>query len=95
VAAQQLLTDTDAQHGLPQLTDDLVQTTLTQIFHGSSGFALPGKDDTIGTPQLLGIVCQQRFYTQAFQGVDNRIDVAGIIFDYRYIHGPLLFFISS
>ena len=95
MAAQQLLTNADTQHGLLQLTDDLVQMALTQILHGSPCFALSGKNDTVSTTQLLSIVCQQRFHIQAFQGIDNRIDIACIIFDYGYIHGPLLFSTSS
>ena len=86
MTAQKLLTDADAQNGLSQLTDDLVQMALTQILHGTSCFSLSGKHHTVGTPQLLGIVCQQRLYSQTFQSVDNRIDIAGIIFYDCYIH---------
>ena len=86
MSAQELLTDANSQNGLSQLTDDFVQMALSQILHGSSRFSLSRKHDTVGTTQLLGIVCQQRFYSQTFQGVDNRIDIAGIIFYDCYIH---------
>ena len=86
VAAQQLLTHTDAQHGLAQRTDDIVQPASLQILHGTTGFALSRKQHAVGTLQLLGIVRQQRLNTQPSQCVHHRVDVSSIIFYDCYVH---------
>ena len=86
VAAQQLLTHADAQHGLAQRTDDIVQPASLQVLHGTTGFALSGKQHVVGTLQLLGIVRQQRLHTQPSQCVHHRVDVSSVIFYDCYVH---------
>ena len=71
VAAQQLLSDADAQHGLLQVTDDLVQPALTQVSHRRAGLALSGEDYAVSLSELFRIVGQQRVDAQSLQRVHH------------------------
>ena len=84
MTTQQLLTHTDAEYGLLQMTNHLVKSTFTQLTHSTSSLALTREHHPIGLLQLKGIVGQERLNTQAVQGIDDRADIAGVIFDYRY-----------
>ena len=63
MAAQQLLSNADAQYGLRQLAYDAVQAPGTQILHRPTRLALSGKYYPFSLLQLFGIVGQQRFHT--------------------------------
>jgi hypothetical protein len=84
--AQELLSDTDTQNGLSEVSDDSIQLTFFQIAHTVAGFSLSGEEHAVGFHQLFRIVCQQGFHTQPPQCVDDGIDVSGIIFNNGYIH---------
>ena len=79
---EQLLTDTHTKDGLTQTADDLVETTLTQVGHGTACLALTGEDHTVGLLQQTCIVGENRIGTETTQGIEDRADVSCIIFDY-------------
>jgi hypothetical protein len=86
VAAQQLLSHTDAEHGLLQVADHLVEPAGPQVVHRLAGVSLSGKQHLIGRLQQFCIVRQQGFDPHPPQGVDDGIDIPRIIFYYRNIH---------
>ena len=86
MTAEQLLTDADAQDGLLQRTDNLIQTMFPQIGHCRTGLPLSRKDDTVGIPQLDGIVSQLRLNAKSSQCVHHREDIACIVFYDSYFH---------
>jgi hypothetical protein len=86
MAAHQLLSDADAQHGLRQGRDNLVQSSLAEIVHGIACLALAGEDDSVGTAQFLGGICQQGLHPHPLQSVNDGKDVPCIIFHYGNLH---------
>ena len=86
VAAEQLLSDADAQYRLRQRADDFVQAVLAQVAHCLAGFSLSGKDNTVGRLQFVGIVGHLRLHAQTFQRMDNGVNVSGVVFDDGNFH---------
>jgi hypothetical protein len=56
------------------------------VRNGSSRFALSRKNDAVGTHNLFGITRNNRFYTDAAQGIDYRANIASIILNYSSFH---------
>jgi hypothetical protein len=56
--AEQLLTDTNAENGLLQVTYYLVKPASLQIFHSFSSMSLTRKHDTVSLLQLFCVVRQ-------------------------------------
>jgi hypothetical protein len=79
-----LLAYADAQYGLCQRTNELVEMVFAQISHGHRGFSLSREDDALGLAQLRRVVSQYGFNTQSGKRVNHRADVARIIFQYSY-----------
>ena len=86
MTAQQLLAYANAKNGLPEVSDNRVLPSLLQVFHTVAHLSLTRKKHTVGTAKFLLRVRKKRIHTQSFQRIHNRIDIAGIIFYYSYVH---------
>ena len=81
-----MLPDADAENWLGEGADDGVKTVGAKVGHGATGLALTGKQHAVGAAKECGIVGEQRLDTEATKGVLYGVDVAGIVFHYRYFH---------
>ena len=85
-AAHELLAETDAQDGLPQIFYYAVKTMRTQVFHCGAGLAYARKYYLVGSMQLLFIIGQKGIDAKSVQCAYYRAYVSGIVFDYCNIH---------
>ena len=51
-----------------------------QVGHRGAGFALAGKEYLVGSQQVIGVVGEEGFHADTSQCIDNRIDIACIVF---------------
>jgi hypothetical protein len=86
MAAEKLHADADTEQRLAQSSYHFVQLVLLQILHGGVSLTLSGKHYTIRLHQHFCIIGHSRSYPQSLQSIDYGIDIAGIIFYYRYVH---------
>ena len=80
MTTHELLSDANAEDGLRQGTNHLVEPSLAKVAHRARGLALTGEDDAIRTPKLLGRIGQKGFNTHSLQSMNDRKDIAGIVF---------------
>ena len=86
MTAHQLLSDANAQDGLREGTNHLVQSVLAKVAHRVARLALTRENHTVGASQLYGGIRQQGFYAHTLQSMDDGKDVSGIVFDYCDLH---------
>ena len=82
VIAEQLLSDTDAKHRLLELANQSIKVSFAKISHSVTRLTLSRENDFVGRKQFLRIVSQQGVYAESLHCVDDREDVACIVFYY-------------
>ena len=86
VGAKQLHADADAEDGLSEGSDDVVEPCLSEVRHRGGCLALPWEYDFRGCPELVGVVGEVGVDAQSFEGVEDGADVSGVIFYDCYAH---------
>ena len=84
--AQELLSHANAQYGLLEILDHLIQLVSLEIFHGFPCLTLTWKQYAVCLLEHFGIISEYWFYAQTLHGVDYGIDISGIVFYDCYIH---------
>ena len=92
MSAQELLSHTDAQNGLLEILDYLVQLVCLEILHGLLCLTLSWKQHTVCLLEHFCIIGEHRLDAQTLHGVDHGIDIPGIVFYDCYIHNLTYFF---
>jgi hypothetical protein len=77
--AHQLHAQADAEEGLTQGADDLVEATVPEVAHGGGGFAHAGKEHPAGCADDVGVVRHDGGGTQPFEGEEDGPDIAGVV----------------
>ena len=67
--AEELHTDADAEDGLLEVGDDLVELVLTEVCHRAFSFSLSGEDDAVGRGDEFGLVGDDRCEAQSLDCV--------------------------
>ena len=86
MSAQELLSHANAQYGLLEILDHLIQLVSLEIFHGFPCLTLTWKQYAVCLLEHFGIISEYWFYAQTLHGVDYGIDISGIVFYDCYIH---------
>ena len=86
MSAQELLSHANAQYGLLEILDHLVQLVGLEIFHGFPCLPLTWKQYAVCLLEHFCIISEYWFYAQTLHGVDYGIDISGIVFYDCYIH---------
>ena len=92
MSAQELLSHADAQNGLLEILDYLVQLVILEVLHGFPCLTLSWKQHTVCFLEHFGIIGEHRLDAQTLHGVDHGIDIPGIVFYDCYIHNLTYFF---
>ena len=92
MSAQELLSHADAQDGLLEILDYLVQLVILEVLHGFPCLTLSWKQHTVCLLEHFGIIGEHRLDAQTLHGVDHGIDIPGIVFYDCYIHNLTYFF---